>query len=115
MKPVPFSPTAERLLKSKNASSLWTACASALLLSAGVLVAQQNFDKVQIKTTKVAGSVYMLEGSGGNIGVLIGEDGIILVDDQFGPLSEKTAPNYANLECFQKNRDQITPIWSTYF
>ena len=49
----------------------------------------QNFDSVNIKTTKVSGSVYMLEGSGGNIGVLVGNDGIILVDDQYAPLTEK--------------------------
>jgi len=42
-------------------------------------VAQQDFSNVQIKATKVAGSVYMLEGSGGNIGVSVGEDGIVLV------------------------------------
>lgn len=52
--------------------------------------AAQNFDSVNIKTTKVAGSVYMLEGSGGNIGVLIGNDGIILIDDQYAPLAEKS-------------------------
>ena len=51
--------------------------------------AQQDFSKVQIKATKVAGSVYMLEGSGGNIGVSVGEDGIVLVDDQFAPLAPK--------------------------
>ena len=52
-------------------------------------VTAQNFDTITIKTTKVAGSVYMLEGSGGNIGVLVGNDGVILIDDQFAPLSEK--------------------------
>ena len=31
----------------------------------------------------------MLEGSGGNIGVLVGNDGVVLIDDQFAPLSEK--------------------------
>jgi glyoxylase-like metal-dependent hydrolase (beta-lactamase superfamily II) len=51
--------------------------------------AQQDFSKVQIKATKVAGSVYMLEGSGGNIGVSVGDDGIVLVDDQFAPLAGK--------------------------
>src|SRR5512141_1828588 len=50
---------------------------------------QQDFSKVEIKATKVAGSVYMLEGSGGNIGVSVGEDGIVIVDDQFAPLAEK--------------------------
>ncbi len=52
-------------------------------------MAQQDFSKVEIKVTKVAGSVYMLEGSGGNIGVSVGEDGIVLVDDQFAPLAPK--------------------------
>src|SRR3954469_20344735 len=60
-----------------------------LLAAACVLEAQQDFDKVEIKATKVAGSVYMLEGSGGNIGVSVGEDGIVLVDDQFAPLAPK--------------------------
>jgi cyclase len=50
---------------------------------------QQDFSKVQIKASKVAGSVYMLEGAGGNIGVSVGEDGIVIVDDQFAPLAGK--------------------------
>lgn len=49
----------------------------------------QNFDSVQVKSTKLTESIYMLEGSGGNIGVLIGNDGIIIIDDQFAPLTEK--------------------------
>jgi len=49
----------------------------------------QNFDSVEIKTTKLTESIYMLEGSGGNIGVLVGNDGIIIIDDQFAPLTEK--------------------------
>ena len=60
-----------------------------ILFASSLAVMAQNFDSVNIKTTKVAGSVYMLEGSGGNIGVLIGNDGVILIDDQFAPLSEK--------------------------
>jgi glyoxylase-like metal-dependent hydrolase (beta-lactamase superfamily II) len=50
---------------------------------------QQDFSKVEIKATKVAGNVYMLEGSGGNIGVSMGPDGILIVDDQFAPLADK--------------------------
>src|SRR5690349_23577167 len=49
----------------------------------------QDFGKVQIKVQKVAGTVYMLQGAGGNIGVSVGEDGIVIVDDQFAPLAEK--------------------------
>jgi cyclase len=60
-----------------------------VLFASSSAVTAQNFDSVIIKTTKVAGSVFMLEGAGGNIGVLIGNDGVILVDDQFAPLSEK--------------------------
>jgi len=48
-----------------------------------------DYSKVQIKATKVSGNVYMLEGAGGNIGASIGEDGIVIVDDQFAPLAEK--------------------------
>jgi cyclase len=52
-------------------------------------IAQQDFSKVEIKATRVAGNVYMLEGSGGNIGVSVGADGILIVDDQFAPLADK--------------------------
>jgi glyoxylase-like metal-dependent hydrolase (beta-lactamase superfamily II) len=61
-----------------------------LLVFAAVVHAQQtDFSKVQIKATKVAGNVYMLEGSGGNIGVSVGDDGLLIVDDQFAPLADK--------------------------
>ena len=48
-----------------------------------------DFSKVQIKVTKVAGNVYMLEGAGGNIGASVGKDGIVVVDDQYAPLAER--------------------------
>lgn len=62
--------------------------ALAVVLS-GVAAAQQDFSKVEIKTTKVAGNVYMLEGSGGNLGVSVGADGLLLIDDQYLPLADK--------------------------
>lgn len=49
----------------------------------------QDFDKVQIETVKVAEGAYMLIGAGGNIGVLTGADGVLLVDSQFSQLIEK--------------------------
>ena len=59
-------------------------------LSAGFCFAQgQDFSKVQIKVSKVAGNVYMLVGAGGNIGASVGDDGIVIVDDQYAPLAEK--------------------------
>jgi glyoxylase-like metal-dependent hydrolase (beta-lactamase superfamily II) len=60
-----------------------------LVFAAAVHAQQTDFSKVQIKATKVAGNVYMLEGSGGNIGVSVGDDGLLIVDDQFAPLADK--------------------------
>jgi len=60
-----------------------------LLLCAISVNAQTDFSKVEIKATKISGNVYMLEGSGGNIGVSVGPDGILIVDDQFAPLADK--------------------------
>jgi glyoxylase-like metal-dependent hydrolase (beta-lactamase superfamily II) len=51
--------------------------------------AQQDFSQVQIKTTKVANNFYTLEGQGGTIGVLTGPDGVLMVDAQFAPLTDK--------------------------
>jgi glyoxylase-like metal-dependent hydrolase (beta-lactamase superfamily II) len=80
--------THHHLAKSRSLSL--TGAASVLFLClASVALAQQDFSKVEIKVTKVAGNVYMLEGSGGNIGVSVGDDGIVIVDDQFAPLAPK--------------------------
>src|SRR5258705_13851834 len=62
----------------------------ALIFAATLASAQDtDFSKVEIKVTKVSGSVYMLEGAGGNIGASVGDDGIVVVDDQYAPLAEK--------------------------
>jgi glyoxylase-like metal-dependent hydrolase (beta-lactamase superfamily II) len=53
--------------------------------------APPDFSKVEIKTTQVTNSFYTLEGQGGTIGVLVGPDGIFMVDSQFAPLSQKIA------------------------
>lgn len=60
-----------------------------LLVSPVLVVAQDDFSKVEVKATKVNGNVYMLQGAGGNIGVSVGTDGILIVDDQFAPLADK--------------------------
>jgi cyclase len=60
------------------------------LLGCGLITAQdQDFSKVQMKVSKVAGNVYMLQGAGGNIGASVGDDGIVVVDDQYAPLADK--------------------------
>jgi cyclase len=50
---------------------------------------QQDFSKVEIKTNKIADNFYTLDGQGGTISVLSGADGVLLVDTQFAPLTEK--------------------------
>jgi cyclase len=62
----------------------------AIALYAAAATAQdRDFSKVEVKAQKVAGTVYMLTGAGGNIGVSVGDDGIVIVDDQFAPLAPK--------------------------
>ena len=58
-------------------------------VTGGIVLAQQDFSQVQIKTTKIGGNFYTLEGSGGTNGVLAGPDGVLMVDAQFAPLSDK--------------------------
>jgi cyclase len=59
------------------------------LVARAAYAQQADFDKVTIKTTKVADGVYMLEGAGGNIGLSVGEDGVVVIDDEFAPLTPK--------------------------
>jgi len=65
------------------------ALAASSVLFASAANAQVDWDKVQIKTTDLGNKTYMLEGQGGNITVAVGTDGIIMVDGQFAPLSDK--------------------------
>ncbi len=66
------------------------ALTAALPMVAAPAYAQQpDFDEVEIRTEVVAPGVAVLFGQGGNIAVGFGEDGTIMIDDQFAPLSEK--------------------------
>lgn len=71
---------------------------------------QMDLSKVQIKSTKISGNVYMLEGAGGNIGVSVGEDGILIVDDQFAPLSDKIRASLKGL-----NQGKLRFILNTHW
>jgi len=51
--------------------------------------AQQDFSNVQIRAHQVSGNIYYLEGQGGNIGLSIGPDGVVMIDDQFAPLTDR--------------------------
>jgi len=53
---------------------------------------EPDWSKVELKVTKVSGNIYMLEGQGGNIAASVGEDDIVIVDDEFTSLAEKSRP-----------------------
>src|SRR3954447_2140560 len=75
------------------------ALAALAVMAAGAAIAQTStqppppplidWEKTQIKTTDLGHNTYMLEGAGGNITIAVGSDGIIMVDGQFAPLSDK--------------------------
>ena len=64
---------------------------AAILLAATTMAPgqQQDFSKVEIKTTQLAPNLYLLQGAGGNITASVGADGVLLVDDEFAPLADK--------------------------
>ena len=70
------------------------------LMAAGGAMAQQDrdWDAVTLTIHPVAGNVYYLEGTGGNIGLSVGEDGIVMIDDQFAPLTDRILATIADLD-----------------
>jgi len=70
---------------------------AAAVLAALPAAAQQDFSQVEIKTTKLGDTTYLMEGAGGNLGLSIGADAVFLIDDQFAPLSEKIQAAIAKL------------------
>ncbi|HUQ27224.1 MAG TPA: MBL fold metallo-hydrolase [Usitatibacter sp.] len=66
-------------------------------LAAALPIAAQDFSKVEIKTVKLSETAYMMEGLGGNLGLSVGEDGVIIIDDQFAPLTERISAAIAKL------------------
>ncbi len=85
--------TTKTRLQSRRLRSLAAATAivaGAALAIGGRAVAQnQNFDNVQIDIVPVRGGVYMLVGAGGNTTIQVGDEGVMVVDTQFAPLSTK--------------------------
>ena len=66
-------------------------------VSCAPVAAQQDMSEVEIRAVQIKPGVAVLYGNGGNIGVSYGDDGTILVDDQFAPLTEKIQAAVAGL------------------
>jgi len=61
-----------------------------LLAAASVAAAQeQDFSKVEIRTTRLAEGLYVLQGAGGNMTASVGADGVLLVDSEYAALADK--------------------------
>lgn len=80
------------------------AVAAAVVVAAGLppltlseARAEDRFAGVEVRTVRVKDGVYALFGQGGNIGVSVGEDGILMIDDQFLPLADKIKAALAEL------------------
>lgn len=63
--------------------------AAILLMVRGLEAQDLGVSKVEIKVSRVAGTVYLLQGSGGNIAACVGDDGVVLIDDESAPLADE--------------------------
>src|SRR5580704_7107150 len=69
--------------------SILTTLAALTMIGNAMAQAPVDYSKVQIETVKLTPNFYVLNGQGGAIGVLTGPDGVLMVDSQFAPLTEK--------------------------
>jgi cyclase len=69
--------------------SLMRLAAVGALLIVPQAATAQNFDNVTIRTERLADSVFVLYGAGGNIGLMVGPEAVFVIDDQYAPLTPK--------------------------
>jgi glyoxylase-like metal-dependent hydrolase (beta-lactamase superfamily II) len=91
-------------------SKLFLSTAITALLSASSVLAQDRWANVEITSQPVSGSVHMLTGMGGNIGVSAGDEGILIIDDQFAPLAEKIATAIGDI-----SKSQMKYVVNTHY
>ncbi len=73
----------------KKRMGIKTCIAALLLMAAQAALAQQDWDAIEMIVHPVSGNVSYIEGSGGNIGLFVGDDGVFLIDDQYAALTDK--------------------------
>jgi len=81
----------------KASKLITTLIMAASMAGSGHLLAQNDYANVNIQTVPVSGNISMLIGAGGNIGVSAGDDGVLIIDDQFAPLADKIRAAIAEL------------------
>jgi glyoxylase-like metal-dependent hydrolase (beta-lactamase superfamily II) len=90
------------------------ACLLLAIAGNGTCLAQaqkQDFSKIEVKVTPIAGKVYLLQGSGGNIAASVGEDGTLIVDDEFEPLAPKIRAALASVGGGDKVKMVVNTHW----
>src|SRR5690606_18166660 len=80
---------ASRGLRVAAVAAAFVVGGGAAAVSRAVAQQNQNFDDVQMDVQHVSGGVYMIAGAGGNTTVFTGPDGVMVVDTQFAPVSDK--------------------------
>lgn len=80
------------------------------LFTAFAVQAQSNMDNVEIKATQLSERVYMLTGMGGNIGVYVGDDGVVMIDAQYKGLADKISAAIAEI-----SEQPIKTLVNTHF
>lgn len=91
-------------------SKILLVTAIATFFSASSSFAQDQWDKVKVTSQHLSGSVHMLTGGGGNIGISVGDDGVLVIDDQYAPLAEKIATTIGGI-----SNKQIKYIVNTHY
>ena len=69
----------------------------AIGVGAGAVAQQRDWNAVEVKSEKVADGIHLVTGMGGNIGAVTGPDGVLLIDDQYAPLTAKIQAEVAKL------------------
>jgi len=81
-----------------------------MLLAATIASSQQDFSKVEIRTIPLGDGLAMLMGAGGNLGVSFGSDGVLVIDDQYAPMTDKIRSAIAKMS-FEAIRFVLNTHW----
>lgn len=81
----------------ERASELAVVSALAMTWSQATLAQQSDLSAVEISAQQIRDGIYLLMGAGGNLGLLVGEDGVLLIDDELEPLAPKVVAAVDNL------------------
>ena len=83
------------MLKKVTTLALLATASFGLTANAHITTVQKR--EIVIKTTNLGHGIYMLDGAGGNIGISVGDDGVFMIDDQFGHVAEKISAAIAQI------------------